>query len=486
LETLRSKAVKGISWNGIQAVLGQVASLVIGIILARLLPPETFGLVAMIFAFTSIIGALQHFGLANSIVQSKEVNEERLSSVFWFNVGTGFFLWFLFLILAYPIAVFYQKPLLKPLIYVSSLDFIVSSFTIIPNAILQKNLEFKKLAFANVLAIIIPGVLSILLAIMGFGVWSLVLRSIIASVLSAGIFFYQLKWRPQFRFNFPEIKGLLKFGLNDTANSLLFSFTNQIDSLLVGKQLGSELLGIYNKAFAFLMFPIQQIRGQILNVIFPIFSLLQDEGSKIKQGSLTIFSVMGLLLFPMMLGLYAVTEEFVLVVLGKEWLAMIPMMKIFCITALFEGIKISGVIILAVGRTDSLFKLSLFTKPITIALIVIGLKWGLNGLAIGVSFGSVINFFVETYIAGKYINLSLLDIFKEILPVLLMSLIMLVFIIVVDTYILRYSINTGLRMLIKIFCGIGIFILQLLIFKPKPYLFFLAISQKKTNLISQY
>ncbi len=465
--------MKGVSWNGLQILITQIYRLIIGIILARLLKPEVFGLIAMVVVFTGFADSLKNLGFQSAIIQKKDITERHLSSAFWLNLLVGISLFIFFLLLADYIASFYNEPILKIIVSVYSFIFIVSSLSAVPGAILQKKLAFKELAIASIISTLLSGFIAVLFAYYEFGVWALVIQVFVASILSICFYFYYSGWFPKLFFDKKSLKELLNFGLNVTGISFLYYWAKEIDTLLIGKILGSGPLGIYNKAYAFLMFPVEKIKYQIINVVFPVFSKIQDDLVRIKKGTLLLISILGFVLFPIMFGVFLISEEFVLLLLGIEWEAMIPIMKIFCIAALFESVKVGGTIMMSIGKPKQLLRIIFFTKLATILLILCGFKWKLTGVSIGICLSIIINFFVETYFAGRYIQLSLLEVLYAIFPPLFFSLNMFLCVYLIDFfYLCEFDLLT--RFITKVTLGTSIFSLQLSTYKPNSVTYILS------------
>lgn len=480
-ESIKDKAVKGVSWTGLQAIITQVYGVVVGVILARLLPPEAFGLIGMIAFFVMLATIFVHSGLNSALIQKKDVLDIHLCTVFWFNVVVSIIIWIAFIFLAPYIASFYNEPSLEFITRFYPVFILFNALTLVPTTILEKKLEFRKIAIANIVSTISAGIVAVIMAYMDMGIWAIIANVILHYAFLAIAIWVQTSWIPKFNFSLTAFNELIRFGLNVTGTGVLGYFSKQIDSLLVGKGLGAESLGIYNKAYTFLVYPINQVKSKLIQVIFPIFSLKQDDLGKLKEGAILLISTLSLILFPCMLGLFSIAEEFVLLLLGKAWEQMIPLIKIFCIASLFEIIQVSGVFFLVLGKDKELLRMVFVTQFITIIFILIGLQWGLIGVALGVTIGTIFRFLVDFYFLKVLVDVKYLGIFFQLLPVIIISILMAVALFFLDEWFFG-NLNLVYRFFAKISIGGVIVALQLIIFRPKAFLDLMNLLPKRYHL----
>jgi PST family polysaccharide transporter len=265
---LTTKTVQGVGWTGTSQFIRLLLQLGITAILARLLTPTDFGLLAMVVVFTNLVMIFRDFGLTAALIQRKGVTEEHLSSSFWINILTGLLLAFLLAALAPVIAYFYGEDRLTLIIIVLASTFFISSFGIVQTALFTKELNFKPLAVIEILAVAISGTIAVFMAFSGFGVWSLVWQQVISSFVIVISLWTLSSWRPKILFQWQRVKELLGFGLNLTGFSFVNYFNRNLDNLLIGKFLGSASLGFYNLAYQLLLFPLSNISSVIGRVMF--------------------------------------------------------------------------------------------------------------------------------------------------------------------------------------------------------------------------
>jgi len=274
------------------------------------------------------------------------------------------------------------------------------------------------------IGVITGGVLGIVTALYGFGVWALLIKLLSSRLLTSLSYFVRSKWIPMFHFNLNEIKHFFSFGAHFTGIKILIYWSRRLDDLLIGKFIGTASLGIYSNSYKLLMMPIRNIKQQVVNVGFPVISSIQDSPERIKKIVLKLANGIAILAYPIMIGLFFVADEFVIVLLGEKWAEMIPLVKLFSLASLFDLIVFPEAILAALNKTKMLLKLTLGTRLFFIICIFVGLNWGIYGVAIGVSISMIINFFPFAYFSGKWIELNPFEILKEVIPIFMLCVLM--------------------------------------------------------------
>lgn len=415
MSDFRAKTVNGITWSVVSRVIRLALMFIIGVILARLLSPREFGLVAMITVITSFASLFAELGFSAALVQKQDISPVHLSSVFWLNLGAGLLLTLLFVAAAPLIARFYQEPMLTPLTMLISTNFLISSLNIVQNTLLTKSLDFKTLSIVEISAITIAGIIAIAMAYLGFGAWSLAAQSVIFSVVTAATLWFLSSWRPSFLFKWTAIQDLLGFSLSLFGTKVLNYWVRNIDYLLIGRFLGTNPLGIYNRAYDIMLFPLVSVSQVLSRVMFPSMSLIQEDKQRVAGLYLRMTRAIALVTFPMMLGLFVVVEPFVLVVFGAQWIGMIPVLRVLSLVGMSQSIgSLTGSLYLSQGRAGLQFRVGLILKTISILGIVVGLQWGIVGVAIGYAIASFINSYPSFYFAGRLVNLTYWELLKNL------------------------------------------------------------------------
>ena len=419
MSSLRNKTVNGVIWT----VLGrgglQAISLVLTVVLARLLSPTEFGLLAMVTVITAFADAFREMGLSAALVQKQGATEAHRSSMFWLNVAAGVFFNAVFVLAAPWIADFYDKPILYPLTLLVSLKFSITGLTVVQSTLLVKRIDFRKKTMVSLVSSSVAGALAVGMALLGFGVWSLAGQMICGAVISAVMLWTVGSWRPRLLFDWEALKELLGFGVNRMGSVLLNYWARRADTLLIGWRIGPDALGLYDKAYQLLLFPVVNVTRTLATVMFPSFSQMGADKERMRRVYLRVTGVIALLTCPLMFGLLVTAQPFVLAIFGEQWLGMVPIVKVFAIAGLLDAItKIEGTVYLSQGRADLQFRVSLLTKTLLVAGIVVGLGWGIVGVAWGYTLASALGFFPSYYFVGRMLNLSLGAYAKNLLPTL--------------------------------------------------------------------
>jgi O-antigen/teichoic acid export membrane protein len=381
--TLETRTVLSIGWSATSQIAQLLMTLLVLAILARLLTPNDFGLIAMVTVFSSFVAIFSNFGLSSAIVQKKEVNEGTLSSTFWINVGLGALLTIAFAASAPLIAAFFAEPRLTPLVVFISTTFFISSFGQVQSALLTKRLNFKALAVISIAATGVSGVIAIALAFAGYGVWSLAWLTVLSAFVTVILTCVYTRWVPHFLLGLQRVKGLLGFGANLTGFSFVNYFARNADNLLIGKFLGAAPLGFYNLAYNLLLFPLNNVSNVIGNVMFPALSIIQHDKQMVREAYITANRYIAAVSFPLMTWLLVIAPQLVRVVFGPKWVSAIVLVQILALTGMIQSIITNvGWIYLSQGRTDILFKWAIFTTSITLISFAVGLRWGVEGVAL--------------------------------------------------------------------------------------------------------
>jgi len=417
----------GILWTGISRLSTQLFHFIIIVILARLLTPEDFGIVGLAAIFLGFITTINELGLSAAIVQRKEIDELHLSTSFWASVFAGITL-FVIVILASPfVADFFQEDIVQPILIVSAIGLIIGSFIVVHQALLEKSLSFKKLTIAEVCAAVVSGIVSVFLAISGYGVWSLVFGGLFGSFISVIILWKIVAWRPSLRFSFARFKELFGFGSHVMGSRVLNYIDSNVDYLVVGKLLGISALGYYSFAYHLIMFPLNRISTMVTRVTFPAFSTIQDDNDTSRKGYLKVVQYISLITFPMLAGMFVVAPEFVVVVYGAKWAPMILPLQILCLAGAIHSVGHTvGTILLSKGRADIQFKWNVFSAIVLPIAVIIGVNYGIAGVAVAITVMAVLLFPIIQTITNKLIDLSMFSYFKAIYPAIIGSIALIV------------------------------------------------------------
>jgi len=422
---LETRTVRGIGWSASSQIARLLMQILISAILARLLVPSDFGLIAMVTVFSSFVAIFSDFGLTSAIVQKKEVSDEALSSTFWINVCLGALLTIALAASAPLIAAFYSQPTLTPLVVFISTTFFIASFSNVQSGLLMKRMNFKALAVINICAIGISGPIAVLLAFSGYGVWSLAWYTVLSTLIMVVLTWIYARWIPHFLLGLRHMRGLLRFGANLTGFSFVNYFALNMDNLLVGRFLGSGPLGFYNLAYTLLVFPASNISSVVARVMFPALSIIQYDKQLVREAYITANRYIAVISFPLMIWVLVTAPQLILVVYGPKWISVIPLVQIFALAAIQQSIANNvGWIFLSQGKTDVLFKLSIVTSSILVISFAVGLRWGVEGVVIAYTIASYLMVYPVLVIAFRLIDLKMNDFFAKLRSIVLATLIL--------------------------------------------------------------
>ncbi|CAG1020387.1 partial Lipopolysaccharide biosynthesis protein WzxC, partial [Methylococcales bacterium] len=351
--SLRKTAISGIKWSSFSFVSKRALALLTNIVLARLLSPNDFGLVAMASVTLGFIDLFKDLGTGSAVIQRKDVSEGLLSSIFWINAGFGVMVSAGLYILSPAIGAFYREPDMAPLMQVLSLSFFISALSIVQSCLLTREMAFDRLAKLDLITGIFSSSVAIGAAWAGFGVMSLVYQPLLNSVLMLVLLWGTSTWHPKWMFHWGEVREVAGYSLNLAGFNIVNYFARNADNLLIGRYLGAQDLGYYDLAYRLMLYPLQGISAVVGKVLFPLYSKMQDDHERFRRTYLTAVGAIALLSFPLMLGLMAVSSPFVLVLFGEQWQPVAPLLMIFAPIGAIQSINTTtGSIYQATGRTD--------------------------------------------------------------------------------------------------------------------------------------
>lgn len=478
MSDFRKRTINALSWSLGSKFTSQAISIVFGIVLARLLVPEDFGLIAMVMVLMGFAGLLADVGLGAALIQKKDVNDNHYSSVFWLNTVIGIVLTILMVILSPLIAAFYKQPELGLITTLLAVNFVFGALEMVPRTYLSKELAFRELALIDLVSMILSGTVAIALAAKGYGYWSLVVQRLVSRLLSVLLVWRVSNWRPVLRFSFSSIRELIVFSSSVFFTRSIRYTALQTDKLLIGKLLSASSLGLYDKAYSLMLFPLGNISHVISQVMFPSLSQIQDDIERIRDAYLRLTRAISLFTFPMMVGMFMVVDSFVPGVLGEQWTRIIPLFKIFSIAGIFMSIAtVTGAIYLSLGHAKLQLRVNLVNQPLQIIGVIIGLNWGLQGVATGYAITTILGVFYTWHFAGRLIQLGIGQILWNLLPTLILSLLMGIAVRLTD--ILYASYNNLQIFIFQTLSGILIYTLLLIIVKPSAYQDILSVFAKE-------
>jgi len=457
-KNLKDMAISGLFWSLMLRYSQQIIVFSITIILARILSPAEYGIMAMLGVFMALSQTFLDFGISSALIQRQDITQKDLSTVFYLNIITGSVLTLILFFSAPVIANFYSKPELVNITKFMSLNFIIISFGIVQNTLITKRIDFKRRMKISLPSLVISGTIAIILAVKGFGVWSLAIQSVLHRFSNTIIIWFIEKWRPSLQFSINSIKKIIGFSVNMFGSGLLDTIFRKLDILLIGKFFSAVDLGFYSRAIGLQQMPIRNTHAALKQVTFPLLSKIQDDDIRLKRVFRKIIKVVAFIGFPMLLGMLVVADPLIRVLITEKWLPSVKYLQLLCIGGLTYSISAMNLNILLVkGKADIFFKLEIVKKIMILVGIFIGLFWGIMGLIIGRMIVGYFAFILNIYYSGKQINYTVIEQLKDLLPYLMVSIIM-----AISVYFLDISFvgdNFALKLLLEITTGVLIYYL---------------------------
>lgn len=431
-EEIGRTAVRGVFWTGLGQLLRQLVQVVGSVVLARLLVPADFGLLGMGLFFIGIGQLFADFGIGSAIIQARSEDRIILSSCFWLNMGVAGVLAVALFAASPLIAAFYRRADLAPLVAALSFNLLLAGLQSVPSAMLYRDMRFADLARAQVLGSLAGALVAIALASLGAGVWALVAQPLVGSSVVLLVSLLALRWRPHVEFSWPKVKPLAHFSFALLGTSLVGYANRNFDSLLVGRFLGAGPLGLYSMAIQLMLYPLQQVSSVIVRVLFPTLVQIRDDLPRMRSAYLKAVGAIAIVTFPMMGGLFAVTDDFVRVVFGPEWSGMAPVLKVLTWVGMMQSVGTTvGTIYLSMGRPGVALRVSLVAAPVLIGGMIAGLPWGILGVAIGYGIASLLLFYYVAMTAFRLVDLRLADFHRVIFRSFVVTLVMVALVIAI-------------------------------------------------------
>lgn len=412
-------------WKFLERSGTQVVQFVVSIVLARLLSPEDFGLIAIIMIFIQLANVFVQTGFNSSLIQKKDTDELDFSSVFWGSLFVTVILYIILFFTAPFIATFYNRPLLTPVLRVLGLTLFLGTINSIQEAFIARNMLFKKLFYRSIGAAIPSGIVGISLAYIDFGVWALVAQQLSNMAIICVIMWFTVKWRPRFIFSFERVKSLFSYGWKLLVSALLDVGYNNLRSLVIGKMFAPATLGFYTRGNQFPNIIVSNINASIQSVMLPALSKEQDNLVKVKQMTRRAIKMSSFAILPMMAILAALAEPLVRIVLGEKWLPCVPFVQIYCFTYALWPIHTSNLsAVKAIGRSDIFLKLEIIKKilGLGVLLFTIFAFHSPIAIALGGAVAGIISSFINAHPNKKLLNYGYLEQVKDISPYLILSL----------------------------------------------------------------
>ncbi|MGL4876030.1 MAG: MOP flippase family protein [Clostridium sp.] len=472
---LKKKTLGGLMWTFSDLIVNQGLQFVIQIVLARLLLPEEFGLIGMITIFIAVSNSIVDSGFSNALIREKEVSQTDYSTVFYFNLATSVILYLALYILSPSVGNFFGEPQLSKILRILAIVLVINSFGLIQRAMMTRNLEFKLQMIVNMVASIGSGIIAIVLAFMGFGIWSLVFRMIILQGIQAIMLCGLNRWWPSLIFSIESFKRLFGFGWKLLVSGLIDTIYNNLYYVIIGKVYSPTDLGYYTNAQKLRDVASNSVSVAVQKVTYPVLSKIQEEEEQLRVSYKKMIRAAVYVTFPFMFGLLVVAKPLITMLFGHNWIESIPYFQILCIAGMLYPLHALNLNILQVkGRSDLFLKLEIIKKVVSVTLIIIAilLKFNIEGLIWVMVLNSGISFFINSFYSKRIVNYSTMEQLRDISKIFVITIIMGII-----TYapIIFLNLNEVLLLIVQIIIGIVSYIILSKIFKIKEFNMLLSV-----------
>lgn len=480
-DNLQQKTFSGMIWTFLKQFSLEGFAFIQGIILARLLVPKDYGLIAMTQIFFAIAGTFIDSGFSLALMRKKDRKEIDYSTVFVTNVVLTFFFAVILCLCAPLIANFYNEPILKNIVRANAVLLVMNSVNAVQGTRLKINLQFKVTSFISVICNISIGIATIIFAYLGFGVWSLIYPNYLAPFLYFLLYWYFQRWRPKIDFSWKIWKEYFTFGSNLLISSLLNSIWSNIYPLIIGKRFSATDLGYYSRARGYAVLPAHTFQNVLGTVTYPILCSIQDDDNRLSFAYRRLIRVSGYVVFPMLMGLAALAKPVIYVLITEKWAASIPYLTVICFSVMWRPIHILNLNLLKVkGRSDLFLRLEIYKKVLSLIVIFITMNYGVLAMCVGSVFTSYICLYINTYYTGKLINVGFFTQMRDLLPSFLYATTMGAIVYGMTLLIT----NMPLQLIVGVLLGVAYYLLVSIIFHSNELAYVKTLLQE--NLIKKF
>lgn len=423
-ESLKHKTIKGLFWSSVERFSVQGVSFLVMLVVARILSPADYGLVGMLTIFTAVAQCLIDSGFGNALIRKQDRTELDYNTVFYFNIVASVILYIILFAIAPLVAKFYNEPILKDLMRVDSIVLVINSLTAVQGADYTARLDFKTQARVSLTAAIVSGIAGIVLALNGFGVWTIVGQSIASAIISSILLWAFASWYPKLQFSWKSFREMFSYGSKLLISGLLNTIYNNIYPLVIGKVFSASTLGYYSRAAAYSQLPSSNITSIIQRVTFPVLSKIQNDDERLRDNYRKLLKMSAFIIFPLMCLLAGISKPLIIILIGTKWTYCFVLLIPICFTMMWYPIHAINLNLLQVkGRSDLFLKIEIVKKILGIIVLFISIPFGIVAMCYAGIASSILCLAINTYYTGKIINVGFLRQMKDLRGTLILSLI---------------------------------------------------------------
>lgn len=475
-ESLRNKTVKGVVWSSVERFSVQGVQFLVMLVIARILDPKDFGLVGMLAIFLAVAQSLIDSGFSQALIRKQNRTEADNSTVFYFNIVVSLVLYTIFYLIAPWVSDFFHEPQLTSLMRVLCLIVIINSFAVVQRAIYTASINFRTQAKASFIAALISGGVGVVMALEGYGVWTLVFQQLLNAGINTLMLWLFSKWRPKILYSWKSFKELFAFGSKLMVSGLIDTIYNNLYQLAVGKFFSAASLGHFTQAKTFTQVPAANITLVIQRVTYPVLCTLQDDSDKLRTDYRQLLRLSAFIVFPLMCGLASVAYPLVEILLGEKWRFAATLIIPLCFNMMWYPIAAINLNLLQVkGRSDLYLRLEIIKKIIGVTVLIVTLPFGLLFMTYARIVSGMIGLYLNTYYTKKLINVGFWLQMKDLGLTFVTSMIMFILIICVSFI----TSSVWLQLILGIIIGIVFYISIVVSFKFQEWSYLKSIIKKQ-------
>ncbi len=466
-DNIKTKTVNGLFWSAVDGFASQGVQFLVGIILARLLTPNEFGLIGMLTIFIALSQSFIDSGFSNALIRKQNCTQIDYSTVFHFSFVISIIVYLILFLFSSSIALFFKEPQLEILLNVLGLGIIFNAIGSIHRTILIKDINFKLQTRVSIVASTLSGIIAVTMAYNDFGVWSLVALTLFRFGFTSLFLWVWGKWMPSFVFSRESFRQLFSFGSKLLISGLIFTASRNVYYLIIGKYFSAIDLGYFTRAEQFQALPSQQLTGIFGRVTYPILSTMQNDVYKLKNAYRQIIKSTMLVVFVLMLGLAAVAKPMILALIGSQWLPSVIYLQMLCFVGMLYPLHAINLNMLQVlGRSDMFLKLEVLKTIFAIPVIFIGVIYGIKAMIFGMFVHSVIAYYFNSYWSGKSLDYSSFDQIKDIVPSFLLAIVVATIVYTIGE---KLELSYNLILVTQLIVGASLTIILSEVFKLESY-----------------
>lgn len=449
---LEHRVVSGVAWSFSEKLLSMVVQMAVSIIVARQLAPADFGVMAILTFFTSVALTIVDSGFSQTLIRKESPTDGEYRSVLGFNVAMSAILYVVLVALAYPLARFYEQPVISDIAPVLFLVLPINSLCVVQTVMFTREFRFallSKIVFASSL---ISGIVAVVMAFAGCGIWSLVAQRLLMMGIKAAAFWSIRRWRSTERFSMALLRSMAPFSLRLLATDLISAVYNNVAQLFIGKLYSAHALGFYSQAQKLKDLPVTSTVQAVQGVTYPALAKIADTDEKFSAGYLRIINLLSFAVFPVMLGMVAIAPEMFMLLLGEKWMPTVPYFEILALSGLFYPLAIVAYNIIKV-RSDGrvILRLEVVKRVIMTIILAVTIPLGIEAVAWGMTAMAAVDFIINLAAAMRYVNIGIVPILRAVIPQFVVAAMMFVVLYLLNPYL--SALSCGVHLFLDIAIG---------------------------------